>query len=181
MKGSIELSPLGTAREGIGVSEQPVGEVELLRWLGHIREQLKTLYNLDEEVAFLAWELSRWQPGLEAGDRQALILLILTALIQEGQGSTRIAFRSSEGRRSATNWLEVCSDPMDPTQQAVEPDRDHDRLGPDRHDHRHGGRVQALGRRRRVPLPSKDVAPGKPICRSPAGRTNRRRHPGLVS
>ncbi len=98
MKGSIELSPLGTARQGIGVSEQPVGEVELLRWLGHIREQLKTLYNLDEEVAFLAWELSRWQPGLEADDRQALILLILTALIQEGQGSTRIAFRSPEGR-----------------------------------------------------------------------------------
>jgi exodeoxyribonuclease V alpha subunit len=98
MKGPIVLSPLGTAREGIGVSGQPVAELDLLSWLGQVREQLKTLYNLEEEVAFLAWELARWQPGLEAGERQALILLILTALIQERQGSTRIPFRSSEGR-----------------------------------------------------------------------------------
>jgi len=98
MKGPIVLSPLGTARQGIGVSGQPVAELDLLGWLGHIREQLTKLYNMEEEVAFLAWELARWQPGLETDERQALILLILTALIQEQQGSTRIAFRSPEGR-----------------------------------------------------------------------------------
>jgi exodeoxyribonuclease V alpha subunit len=98
MKGPIVLSPLGTAREGLGVSGQPEAELDLLGWLGHLRERLRTLYNMDEEVAFLAWELARWQPGLEADERKALILLILTALIQERQGSTRIAFRSAEGR-----------------------------------------------------------------------------------
>ncbi len=140
MKGSIELSPLGTARRAFGVSEQPVGEVELLRWLGHIREQLKTLYNLDEEVAFLAWELSRWQPGLEADDRQALILLILTALIQEGQGSTRIAFRSSEGRALRHKLAQrVARIRWTQPPASGRADRDHDRRGPGQHDHRHGG------------------------------------------
>jgi exodeoxyribonuclease V alpha subunit len=97
MKGPIVLSPLGTAREGVGASGQLEAELDLLGWLGHIREQLTKLYNMEEDVAFLAWELARWQPGLEADERQALILLILTALIQERQGSTRIAFRSPEG------------------------------------------------------------------------------------
>jgi exodeoxyribonuclease V alpha subunit len=98
MKGPIVLSPLGTAREGVGASGQLEAELDLLGWLGHIREQLTKLYNMEEDVAFLAWELARWQPGLETDERQALILLILTALIQERQGSTRIAFRSSDGR-----------------------------------------------------------------------------------
>lgn len=98
MKGPIVLSPLGTAREGIGLSAQPAAELDLLGWLGHIREQLRTLYNMEEEVAFLAWELARWQAGLDSDERQALILLILTALIQDRQGSTRIAFQSPEGR-----------------------------------------------------------------------------------
>ena len=79
---------------------QPVSEpeLELLDWLGPIRERLKALYNLEEDVVFLAWELARWQPGLDPDERQALILLILTALIQERQGSTRIAFRDRDGR-----------------------------------------------------------------------------------
>ena len=68
-------------------------ELALLDWLEQLREPLKTLYNLEDEISYIAWELARWQEGLALRERQALILLILSALIQLRQGSTRIALR----------------------------------------------------------------------------------------
>ncbi len=42
---------------------------------GKIREPLKALYNVEDEIALIAWELARWQPGLGLIERQALIML----------------------------------------------------------------------------------------------------------
>ena len=180
MKGPIVLSPLGTARAGIGVTGQPDAELDLLGWLGHIREQLRTLYNMEEEVAFLAWELARWQAGLDSDERQALILLILTALIQERQGSTRIAFRNAEGRalrRKLAKGL-LGSDEFTSLQAVdrIETMIDSGRAGTII------GTAKASsnpGRRRAVPLPPEDAASGRPVCRSPP-QAARRRHSGLV-
>ena len=73
-------------------------EQDLLGWYRKIREPLKALYNLEDEIAFIAWELARWQDGLELIEQQALILLILTVLVHLRQGSTRIRLRGQEGR-----------------------------------------------------------------------------------
>ena len=109
MKGPIELSPFGTAGRpsrawvsaagsGSTSASVPEPEVALLGWLGQVREPLRTLYNLEDEIAFIAWELARWQPGINLVERQALILLILTALVHLRLGSTRIALRGEPGR-----------------------------------------------------------------------------------
>ena len=93
----LELSPLGTA-QAVLESETVSDEVLLLDWLWHVRENLKACYNVEDEVGFLAWELVRWQPGLELAERQALILLILSALVQLRLGSTRLAVRNELGQ-----------------------------------------------------------------------------------
>jgi len=111
MKGPIELSAFGTARTAVatvGLATEsrsgsafavvPEPEVALLEWLKKVREPLTTLYNLEDEIAFIAWELARWQPGINLIERQALILLILTALVHLRLGSTRIALRGEQGR-----------------------------------------------------------------------------------
>jgi len=107
MKGPIELTPLGTARAAIVIgglaasstsASIPAPEIAILGWLGQVREALRTLYNLEDEIAFIAWELARWQPGITLLERQALILLILTALVHQRLGSTRIALRDEQGR-----------------------------------------------------------------------------------
>jgi exodeoxyribonuclease V alpha subunit len=98
MKGPLELSPLGTALTVVGNGSIPEPETVLLEWLRPVRENLKVCYNIEDEVGFLAWELARWQPGLELAERQALILLILSALVQVRLGSTRLALRNGPGQ-----------------------------------------------------------------------------------
>jgi exodeoxyribonuclease V alpha subunit len=104
MKSAFTLSPFGTARaaaagsdqaSAVGIGSLPSGpEIAFLEWVEQLREPLKTLYNMEDEIVYIAWELARWQEGLAPRERQALILLILSALIQLRQGSTRIALRS---------------------------------------------------------------------------------------
>jgi hypothetical protein len=98
MKGSVDLSPFGTAREAVASESSPpspgctsTSARAILCWLRKFREPLRALYNLDDEIACIAWELARWQEGLEVGEYKALILLILSALVHLRQGSTRIA------------------------------------------------------------------------------------------
>jgi hypothetical protein len=114
MKSSIELSPFGTARAAVAGGDQASGarvgspsgsEIALLEWLEQLRVPLNTQYNLDDDIAYIAWELARWQEGLAPRERQALILLILSALIQLRQGSTRIALRS--GADDQTRRIEL--------------------------------------------------------------------------
>ena len=108
MRSSLELSPLGTARAGVlpagmaalagtlpGCGLDP--ELGLLQWLLHVRRRLRELYNLEDEVAFLAWELARWQPGISLLQRQAMILLIITVQVHLRLGSTRIAWSGEQG------------------------------------------------------------------------------------
>ena len=95
MKRSFDLSPLGSAREAITVSaispgRSPASEQELFDWHCKIRELFKSLYSIEDEVALLAWELARWQHGLMPTEQQAVILLVMTVLVQLRQGSTRV-------------------------------------------------------------------------------------------
>jgi exodeoxyribonuclease V alpha subunit len=101
----LDLSPLGTAREAVvGASPAPLpgsaaaAEQDLLCWYRKIREPLKALYGVEDEVALIAWELARWQDGLGLIEQQSLILLVLTAMVHLRQGSTRICLRGQEGR-----------------------------------------------------------------------------------
>ena len=50
-------------------------EQDLLDWYRKIREPLKALYSVEDEIALIAWELARWQDGLELIEQQAVILL----------------------------------------------------------------------------------------------------------
>ena len=71
MKKALDLSPFGTAREAItGASPAPLvgslAESELLSWFRKIREPLKALYGIEDEIALIVWELLRaadWAPG----------------------------------------------------------------------------------------------------------------------
>jgi exodeoxyribonuclease V alpha subunit len=98
---SIGLSPLGTARVALGANDQtndtPGQDAALLAWLQGLREPIETEYNLESEILAIAWELTRWQPGLSAKEYHALSLLILLALVQLRQGSTRITLRGPKG------------------------------------------------------------------------------------
>ena len=99
----------------------------LLTWLKKIRKRLNDLYNIDDVVALIAWELARWQSGLTPLERQAVILLVLLMLVQDRQGSTRVALRSTRGKalrlefaRSLLGGLEITAglDPLDPPRAA---------------------------------------------------------------
>jgi exodeoxyribonuclease V alpha subunit len=106
VKSSVELSPFGTAQAAVAWGDQasvaaPFGpEIALLKWIEQLCEPLRTLYNQEDEVVYIAWELARWQEGLAPRERQALILLILSALIQLRHGSTRIALRGGSDDQS---------------------------------------------------------------------------------
>ena len=109
MKNSIVISPYGTActailrRDSASFSagnEPSSPETNLLDWLEQLREPLKALCNMEDEIVYIAWELARWQEGLAMRERQAVILLILSALIQLRQGSTRIALRGGADDQS---------------------------------------------------------------------------------
>jgi len=116
MSGPIELSPLGTGKQAVAAGRgtgdatfnpAPDLNAALLRWLAPIRQQLKLLYNLEDEIAFIAWELAGWQRKeavLQDDEFQALILLILLTLISMRQGSTRVAVNGEAGR---VNRLEL--------------------------------------------------------------------------
>ena len=71
---------------------------ELLSWFAKIAEPLKALYGVEFEVALIAWELARWQPGFGLLERQALIVLVLTVIVHLQEGSTRIRLRGDQGR-----------------------------------------------------------------------------------
>ncbi len=100
MKSSMGLSPFGSSRVAVAGSDHTSAvvpsdpEIALLEWVEQLREPLRTLFNLEDEIVYVAWELARWQEGIAPRERQALILLILSALIQLRQGSTRIALRA---------------------------------------------------------------------------------------
>ena len=88
---------------------------------------MNDLYNLDDKIAFIAWELARWQPGLNLPERQAVILLVLLTLVQDHQGSTRVALRGTRGQalrqeftRSLLGGIETTAgcDPLDPARAA---------------------------------------------------------------
>jgi exodeoxyribonuclease V alpha subunit len=105
MKRPVDLSPFGTAREAVAGEYasssgggQSASETYLWNWYSRIREPLKTLYNVEDGTAMIAWELARWQEGLGLFERQALILMILTALVHLRGGSTRIRLRGTAGR-----------------------------------------------------------------------------------
>ncbi|WP_422927165.1 exodeoxyribonuclease V subunit alpha [Singulisphaera sp. PoT] len=95
-----DLSPLGVARASLARGHsQGDPDAELLRWLAPVRERVRTLYNLDDEIPFLAWELARWQAGLNLEDRRALVMLVLSALVHMRQGSTRLPLVGEAGRK----------------------------------------------------------------------------------
>jgi exodeoxyribonuclease V alpha subunit len=105
MRRPVELSPLGTAREAITsecfhspTDNTSASQSDLLEWCSEIREPLKALYNVEDEIVFVAWELARWQEDLGLVERQAVILLILTAIVHLREGSTRIPLRTTAGR-----------------------------------------------------------------------------------
>src|SRR3984957_14997415 len=106
MKSSMGLSPFGSSRVAVAGGDHTSAvvpsdpEIALLEWVEQLREPLRTLYNLEDEIVYIAWELGRWQEGLVPRERQALILLILCVLIQLRQGSTRIALRRAHDRHS---------------------------------------------------------------------------------
>jgi exodeoxyribonuclease V alpha subunit len=95
----VDLSPFGTARADIeGTRAAGDDEAALLGWLGGVRERLVSTFAVEDEVAFLAWEVARWPSGLTVEDRAALALLVLSALVALRQGSTRLPLRGPEGR-----------------------------------------------------------------------------------
>jgi exodeoxyribonuclease V alpha subunit len=91
------LSPFGTARAALMAEESLATstafdreDVELLDWLRPIGANLELHFNLPEQIVYLAWQLGRWQSGLDPGERRLLIVLILAALLQTQAGSTRL-------------------------------------------------------------------------------------------
>jgi exodeoxyribonuclease V alpha subunit len=106
MRPLTELSPSGTARAAVATGA-PTGDDEsaLLAWLRPVRERLAASFNLEEEVAFLAWELGRLPDGLNREERAAVILLALTALIALRQGSTRLPLRDRAVRLEIARQL----------------------------------------------------------------------------
>jgi exodeoxyribonuclease V alpha subunit len=90
------LSPLGTARAVSVVADFPAAadasaqeELLLLEWLRPIGDKLEQ-FNVPPQMAYLAWELGRWQRGLDECERRCAILLVLAASVQTHQGSTRL-------------------------------------------------------------------------------------------
>lgn len=65
MRPLTELSPSGTARAVVATGLPPSedDEAALLAWLRPVRERIAASFNLEEEVAFLAWELGRLPPA----------------------------------------------------------------------------------------------------------------------
>ncbi len=105
MKGPIELLPFGTARMGVTQADSPSvsgaddeSEMVLLGWLAQVRVQLRTQYNMEDEISYVAWELARWPDKLAVDERQVLILMILMVLLHLREGSTRLALRGAHGR-----------------------------------------------------------------------------------
>ena len=122
MKRPLDLSPLGTAREAIvGAGRAPLpgsattSEQDLLCWYRKLREPLKALYSVEDEVAIIAWELARWQDGLGLIEQQALILLVLTVIVHLRQGSTRIRLRGEEGRALRREFADRVLRGLEPT------------------------------------------------------------------
>ncbi len=129
MKRPLDLSPLGTARESIvGAAGAPLSgsvaasEQDLLCWYRKIREPLKAQYSVEDEVAMIAWELARWQDGLELIEQQALILLVLTVVVHLRQGSTRIRLRGAEGRALRREFAERVLREIEPSQATLHVD-----------------------------------------------------------
>jgi exodeoxyribonuclease V alpha subunit len=90
MKAANPLTPLGTAR--VRFLEAKAGGVlvdDLEPLLQHLCGAVR-LFNLEEEVVYLAWELMKELQQLAREERPALLLLILVALINLRQGSTRL-------------------------------------------------------------------------------------------
>ena len=105
MNAQVDLSPLGTAREVVAGGGIPpsldasdLSALDLLDWYRTIREPLKAFYNLEDEIALIAWEWPAGRTGLGLIEQQAVMLLILTALVHLREGSTRILLRGEVGR-----------------------------------------------------------------------------------
>jgi exodeoxyribonuclease V alpha subunit len=111
MKSPTDLSPLGTARAAVAEAASSGDDEALLAWLGPVRERLAASFNLEEEVALLAWELGRWPEGLKPEERASLALLALTALVVLRQGSTRLPFHDRAIRLDVARQLLPGDDP----------------------------------------------------------------------
>lgn len=106
------LSPFGTAQQRFrGRSAYQSAQ----HGLGPLLEQLQTAvsrYDLGPETVYLAWEMAQWQPGLDAAEQTALLLLLLVSLITLRQGSTRFPVAGAAGEaylRDIFNPLEISS------------------------------------------------------------------------
>lgn len=84
MRLGTTLVPGGSAqaRLGVGAGHAP----ELAQLADLVRDD-----DLDEEQAFLAWQLGEMAGALGPGERTAFVLLCARLLVAEGQGSTRMA------------------------------------------------------------------------------------------
>ena len=130
------------------------------------------MYNLEGDIAYIAWELAHWQDGLAPRERQALILLILLALIQLRQGSTRIALQPAttvtrSEPKSSPRSLQACCQLRDQRPWSIPRsdriDGDTGRIGPIGRNRGIGSRIQASDRCRWTSLSSEDFTAGKPI------------------
>ena len=103
MKRPLDISPFGTAHDAVvranaaSADSAEDAERKLFLWYDRVREPLRALYGIEDEVAVIAWELARWQEGLGLIEQQALILLVLSALVRLRQGSSRIRLRRPGG------------------------------------------------------------------------------------
>lgn len=96
------LFPWGTATAAAFPDRPPTPRHAAL-WR-HLAERI-ALYNLDPEVLHLAWELSSWQSGLSPAEDEALFLLVLIALINFRQGSTRLPIGPDAGEQPVEAML----------------------------------------------------------------------------
>jgi exodeoxyribonuclease V alpha subunit len=107
MKEQKPISPMGTARlrfEEGRPSAQPVEQLEPL--LQHLCSAVR-LFNLEEEVVWLAWELMKETNQLSKEERAALLLLVLVCLINLKQGSTRLPVVQQAGSAGLAELLDV--------------------------------------------------------------------------
>ena len=110
MNGQIRLSPFGTVRSLVDAEGPAVsGPEDLSEFFTHLMSRMG-IFNLEEEIVHIPYELVRWQDGLSDLERKSLILLGLVTLINLEQGSTRLPLDTTEGRDYITSVLRIILD-----------------------------------------------------------------------
>lgn len=106
MNGQTYLSPFGTVRSALLQDKVEAGQQDLEAFLVHLMSRLR-LFNLEEEVVQIPYEMVGWQSGLDLKERKSLILLVLCALINLQQGSTRLPIGGAEERWYLLSMLDT--------------------------------------------------------------------------